>query len=148
MFMERFAYSLMVSACLSVLSGGCGAQVASTGARRTDLRATQFVGASEPRVLLAGPGWLLHVNSERRGAVVVYRVPKKDGTAADCGNPAFAKTAAKATIKKADALGRLSLYVRAGEVACAAVPRSARLSWHAQALPFPDATQEAVASFP
>jgi hypothetical protein len=143
MFAERSCLcgSICVVAVLtcSVAAGaGCGAQGTASRGQRTDVRAAALVAADEPTVLLAGPGWLLHVNSERRGPVAVYLVPKHQGTAADCRGPSGAQLA--------DTHGRGSLYVRGDEMACATAPRRTRLSWHARPLPAADVNREAVAS--
>lgn len=118
---------------------GCGAQA---GSQRpsADVRRAALVRGEAPTMLLAGPGWLLHVNHERRDHVAVFRVAKREGTVADCqggqGRP----------LEVIEGPGRASLYVRAGEVLCATAPRTMRLSWHAQPLPEPDINREALAS--
>jgi hypothetical protein len=143
MFAERSC--LCGSSCVvavlmcSVAAGtGCGAQGTASRGQHTDVRAAALVAADEPTVLLTGPGWLLHVNSERRGPVAVYLVPKRQGTAADCRGASGAQLA--------DTHGRGSLYVRADETACAMAPRRTLLSWHARPLPAADINREVVAS--
>jgi hypothetical protein len=128
--------------CVAGAGIGCGAQNTALRPPRTDVRAAALLVAYEPALLLAGPGWLLHVNNEQRGRVAVYLAPKREGTVADCR---LAGGAAPAT-ESVDAHGRASVYVRTDEVACVAAAKSTRLSWHARTLPAADAQKEAVAS--
>jgi hypothetical protein len=130
-------------ACLVVGAVGCGAQSGSQRGPEIDVRRAAVVSGQAPELLLAGPGWLLHVNHERRGHVTIYRVARRAGTAADCGSVGADPSAVAEAV---DTLGRVTLYVRAGEVACARASRSVRLSWHAQPLAAPDLTREALAS--
>lgn len=120
---------------------GCGAQAGSQRSSGADVRRAALVRGEAPTMLLAGPGWLLHVNHERRDRVAIFRVPKQEGTVADClrgqGVPMG---------EGLEGHGRTSLYVRTGEVVCAAASRTMRLSWHAQPLSEPDINREALAS--
>jgi hypothetical protein len=119
---------------------GCGAQAGSQRPPGADVRKAALVRGKAPTMLLAGPGWLLHVNHERREHVAVFRVPKREGTVADCQ-----RGRGDSLEEVMEGPGRASLYVRAGEVLCAAAPRTMRLSWHAQPLTEPDINREALA---
>jgi hypothetical protein len=111
-----------------------------------DVRGAASLRRNQPQVLMAGPGWLLHVNNERRGGLhglVVYRVAKRQGTAEDCGAAGVGLPPGAEPI---EAPSRASLYVRSSELVCAASPRRTGVSWHAQPLTEPDALKEALAS--
>lgn len=119
---------------------GCGAQAGSQRPPSADVRRATLVRGEAPTVVMAGPGWLLHVNHERRDHVAIFRVPKREGTVVDC------QRGQAGPLEVIEGPGRSPLYVRAGEVLCAVAPRTARLSWHAQPLPEADANREALAS--
>ena len=133
----------MAVGCLMAGAVGCAAQGGSQRLPEVDVRRAAVVSGDAPELLLEGPGWLLHVNHERRSDVTIYRVARRAGNAADCRS-----TGAEMwdTTEPVDTLGRVTLYVRAGEMACARASRSVRLSWHAQPLAAPDLTREALAS--
>jgi hypothetical protein len=92
----------------------------------TDLRGTVGATNSEPRLLVAGPGVLLHLDVDRRRNVTLFRVARRDGTAADCivGPPVNGEIIE---------MPRGSLNVNATESLCATVAQGATLTWHARA---------------
>lgn len=137
---------LGLAAGAAVTGAGCGAPMVAQQGRAADVRGAASLRRNQPQMLMAGPGWLLHVNNERRGGLhgfVVYRVQKHQGTAADCGE---AGAGLPAGAEPVEAPGRASVYVRASELVCAASPRRTGVSWHAQPLTEPDALKEALAS--
>ena len=74
-----------------------------------------------------GPARLLHLDVERRGPVVVYRVLRREGTVTDCRTDRIEDSAiVKMTRGSFDVLNDESL--------CVTVGRRATLSWHAQPL--------------
>jgi hypothetical protein len=143
---RRRAVFLGLATAVAVVGAGCGAPMVARQGQAADVRGAASLRRNQPQMLMAGPGWLLHVNNERRGGLhgfVVYRVQKRQGTAEDCGAVGAALPAGAEPI---EAPGRASLYVRANELVCAASPKRTGVSWHAQPLTEPDALKEAVAS--
>lgn len=94
---------------------------------RPDIRESVAIGDPKPRFLLAGPARLLHLDVERRGPVVVYRVLRRDGTVADCQTDGVEGSAIVE-------ITHGSLDVMNDESLCVTVGRHATLSWHAQSL--------------
>ena len=97
------------------------------GSVRSDIRKSVAIADPKPRLLLAGPARLLHLEVERRGPVVVYRVQRRDGTVADCQTDSVEGSAVVEIM-------RGSLDVLNDESLCVKVGRRASLSWHAQSL--------------
>lgn len=56
------------------------------GAAQGEVRESVTVRDSAPRLVLAGPGRLLHVDVDDRGRVTIFRVPRRSGAAIDCGS--------------------------------------------------------------
>jgi hypothetical protein len=104
-----------------------GVAACATTAPPPDVRGSAAVGGMEPQLLVAGPARLLHVNSDRR-KVIVYRVRRADGTAADCHG------ARKESIVDWDQ--ETDLLVHRDETICVAAEdrlgRLTQLSWHAR----------------
>ncbi|MEO5770070.1 MAG: hypothetical protein ABIS92_17070 [Polyangia bacterium] len=116
-------------------ASGCGGHVQSSR-QATDgmreVRSSIAVGDSEPRMLLAGPARLLHVQVEKRkGVVAVFRAPRQEGTNADCRMPVW-REEVRSTGKGG------AIDVARDEVVCAQVARKARLSWHVLAFSAPE----------
>ena len=108
---------------LAFAGGGC----ASAGLTRTatpDLRGNATVSTPQPRLLVAGPIELLHVNVERKAGATFLRVPRLAGAMPDCRSGAPLAWD-----------GESDLYVRQDESVCVAVVHDARVSWHARSVP-------------
>lgn len=115
-------------ACLVLLVlgvGGCAGRTGGWRSAHADLRQTLVVSDPEPRLIVAGPARLLHLRSDRRAPVVVFRVPRHDGTAADCFTVG---TQASSVVMPA----RGWLEIPKNESMCAMVSRRASLSWHVE----------------
>lgn len=112
---------------VSMGTAGCAGRMQQPVAPSGDVRDSVALLDSQPRMLLAGPARLLHVQvDKRKGHVTLFRAPRQHGTSADCGavpEPRQIVLAARPT----------SLDIGAGEVVCAKVERRARVSWHATA---------------
>src|SRR5690242_7783429 len=73
---------MAMAAAMAVAGAGCGAPMTTGPGQGPDVRGAASLRRNQPQVLMAGPGWLLHVNNERRGGLhglVVYRVAKRQG---------------------------------------------------------------------
>lgn len=108
---------------LAFAAGGC----ASAGSTRTatpDLRGNASVSTPQPRLLVAGPIELLHVNVDRKAGATFLRVPHLAGAMPDCRSGAPLAWD-----------GESDLYVRQDESVCVAVVHDARVSWHARSVP-------------
>ncbi|MEP6653035.1 MAG: hypothetical protein ABJA82_06725 [Myxococcales bacterium] len=116
-------------------ASGCGGHLQSLGQATggvREVRSSIAVADSQPRILLAGPARLLHVQVEKRkGTVAVFRAPRQDGTNADC------RTAAPREEVRFTGKGG-AIDVAQDEVVCAQVDRKARLSWHVLAFSPPE----------
>jgi hypothetical protein len=131
-YFDRGRRSLSLVAVLGVaaLALGCAGSITTSRQSRLDVRDTVTAPGASRRLLLAGPGRLLHIDVERRSVVTVYRVPRHDGTAADCGNEP----------PRADAVIEMTagaLEVPRDESVCVLMARRASLSWHARHVPAP-----------
>jgi hypothetical protein len=119
------------SLSLSVLSGlafigiGCATALGGASEFETDLRGTAGPPDSEPRLLVAGPAVLLHINADERRGVTVFRVSRRDGTAADC-------IAGPQRTGDVVEMGHGAIYVSEKESVCATVTNGASLTWHAR----------------
>ncbi len=131
-------------ACLVLLVlgvGGCAGRMGGWRSDHADFRQTLIVSDPEPRLIVAGPARLLHLHSDRSGPVVVFRVPRHDGTAADCFTDG---TQMSSVVMPA----RGWLEIPKNQSMCAVVSRRASLSWHverfteAAKLPEPDKTRQ------
>jgi hypothetical protein len=100
---------------------GCATATTSTRAAAHDLRGNANVSTPQPRLLVAGPVELLHVNVDRKAGATFLRVPRLAGALADCRNGAPLAWD-----------GESDLYVRQDESVCVAVLHNARVSWHAR----------------
>jgi len=109
-------------------SVGCAGSVGAGQAKRPDVRGSVAVTDPAPRLLLVGPARLLHVDADRRRPVMVYRVPRREGTVADCKTDTVPTEAIVA-------LGHAVVDVPWGESLCVAGQRRVTVSWHAQRLP-------------
>jgi hypothetical protein len=133
MVVEYFVRGLRSLGLVAVLGAaalavGCAGSMTSARLSRLDVRDTVTAPGASRRLLLAGPGRLLHVDVERRNVVTVYRVPRHDGTAADCGNEP----------PRADAVIEVTagaLEVPRDESVCVLMARRASLSWHVRHVP-------------
>lgn len=114
------------------VAGALGGAGCAAWGGASEVRRTAMVGAHQPAMLQVGPGWLLHVNADRRAPVAVYVATRREGNAVDCvGGGAEGAQAAGAGVATGGLLShRQPLYVRPDEVACATVPRAANVAWH------------------
>jgi hypothetical protein len=109
---------------LTFAAGSC-ASMSAPRAAVPDLRGNANVSTPEPRLLVAGPVDLLHVNVDRAAGATFLRVPGYAGAVPDCRRGA-----------PIDWDGESDLYVQKDESVCVAVLRDARVSWHARAASF------------
>jgi hypothetical protein len=103
---------------------GCASVATSTRAAAPDLRGNANVSTPQPRLLVAGPVELLHVNVDRKAGATFLRTPQVAGGIPDCRSGAPLAWD-----------GESDLYVHTGESVCVAVLRDARVSWHARSVP-------------
>jgi len=103
---------------------GCATAATTTRAAATDLRGNANVSTPQPRLLVAGPMELLHVNVDRKAGATFLRVPRLAGALPDCRSGAPLAWD-----------GESDLYVRQDESVCVAVLHDARVSWHARQVP-------------
>lgn len=130
MVVGRFG-SYLVLLATGLAGQGCGGhlQQAHRQGEGRDVRESIAMTDREPRMLLAGPARLLHLQVEKRkGAVTLYRVPRQQGTSADCQATAGRDELPLPLFSEA-------MDVAQDEVVCAQVDRKTRLSWHARARP-------------
>ena len=91
--------------------------------------------ATAPRVVVAGPARLLHVDVHGDRAFTIYNVARQTGTDADCLATASAPAI---SVARANRRRPLDIDVPAGQLVCLAnAPdtndhRSAEVSWHAR----------------
>ena len=124
-------HTLHRSLSVSVLSGlalvGVGCATASGGRDEfaKDVRGTFAPSDPEPHLLVAGPAMLLHLSTEHGQGVTLFRVVRREGTAADC----VAGPQRKGDIIE---MAHGSLYVTEKESVCATVADGVSLTWHAR----------------
>lgn len=114
---------------------GCAAAGSAERRDATDARGTVAVGAAKPRLVVAGPTRLLHLDIQGRPALL-YTVARRTGTELDCDGPEIGSP----SVIRGDGRTILDLDVSADQVAClAAVDSHAPLpgspivaSWHAR----------------
>jgi hypothetical protein len=120
-----------------VMLGGLALGAAACASVRApiDMRGRTALTGTEPRLLIAGPARLLHVNADRTG-LTVYRVPRQEGTEADCR-----------VVKSEQAVDwdrESVLQIGKDETVCVSGRRLTQLSWHARsARTEPVGTQQA-----
>jgi hypothetical protein len=109
---------------LALAIAGCATATTTARASATDLRGNANVSTPQPRLLVAGPVELLHVNVDRKAGATFLRVPRLAGALPDCrsGAPLIWD-------------GESDLFVRQDESVCVAVRHNARVSWHARQVP-------------
>jgi hypothetical protein len=107
-----------------VVAGGCASTRTTTRQAASDFRGNAAVSTPAPRLLVAGPVRLLHVNVDRKAGATFLRVPSYAGASPDC------RSGIPLTWN-----GESDLDVDRGESVCVAVRRDARVSWHARAIP-------------
>lgn len=90
-----------------------------------DVRGTVAPSDPEPHLLVAGPAMLLHLSTEHAKGVTLFRVVRRDGTAADC---------VAGPQRKGDVIEMAhgALYVSKKESVCATVADGVSLTWHAR----------------
>ena len=129
---------LAAVAAAAVMGGGCGVTSAAghSHGRGNDVRSTaQMSATTGPRVVVAGPARLLHVDVHGDRAFTIYAVARQTGTDADC----LAAAATPAiSVARANRRRPLDIDVPAGRVVClangsdAGGRQSAEVSWHAR----------------
>ena len=109
---------------LAFATVACASTSGVAGESIADLRGNTALVGTEPALLLAGPARLLHVNADRDAGVTLYRVARRDGTAADCRG--VRREAVLDWDRESD------LLVRKDETICVAAAGRTQLSWHAR----------------
>lgn len=102
----------------------CASATTTRLAARPDFRGNVNVSTPQPRLLVAGPIELLHVNVDRKAGATFFRAPSLAGGLPDCRSGAPLAWD-----------GESDLYVQKDESVCVAVLRDARVSWHARSVP-------------
>ena len=129
---------LAAIAVAAVMGGGCGVTGAAghSHGRGNDVRSiARMSAATGPKVVVAGPARLLHVDVHGERAFTIYAVARQTGTDADCRAAAAAPAI---SVARANRRRPLDLDVSAGQVIClgnaadAAGERAAEVSWHAR----------------
>lgn len=125
-------------AAVAVMGGGCGVTSAAghSHGRGNDVRSmARMNAATGPKVVVAGPARLLHVDVHGERAFTIYAVARQTGTDADC----LAAAAAPAvSVARANRRRPLDIDVPTGQVICLANAadatdwRGAEVSWHAR----------------
>ena len=109
----RLVGAVLALATIVAFAGGC-ATSASEGAVR-ESRASAALPAGPPRMLVAGPAFLLHADLEGREGLGIYAVHRVRGTDQDCD-------AAEIAASQPELLrwteNRINLRVRADQVIC------------------------------
>jgi hypothetical protein len=127
-------------------SAASGAGCATGSVRVGDLRGSAHLASSAPRLLIAGPALLMHIDVERSaGALTLYTAARRDGTDADCS----AGPSGETIPVRPSGTSPLKIGVAAGEVVCLSAPAGrAALQWHARtsARPLPGNGERFVAS--
>lgn len=122
----------------AVMASGCGVTGAAGHAhgRRNDVRQMARMDASTgPKLVVAGPARLLHVDVHGDRAFTLYSVTRQTGTDADCAATA---TSPAIPVARANSRRPLDMNVPEGLVVCLAnAPHSegrhsADVSWHAR----------------
>jgi len=129
---------LAAIAVAAMMGGGCGVTSAAghSHGRGNDVRSmARMTAGTGPRVVVAGPARLLHVDVHGDRSFTLYNVARQTGTDADC----LAAAAAPAiSVARANRRRPLDLDVPAGQVVCLANAadandrHSAEVSWHAR----------------
>ena len=111
-------------------SAASGAGCATGSVRASDLRGSAHLTSSAPRLLIAGPALLMHVDVERSvGVLTLYTAARRYGTDADCS----AGPSGETIPVRPSGTSPLDVGVAAGEVVCLAAPAGrAALQWHAR----------------
>ena len=129
---------LAAMAAAAMMSGGCGVTSAAghSHGRGNDVRSTaHMTAATGPKVVVAGPARLLHVDVHGDRGFTIYAVARQTGTDADCR--AAAATPAT-SVARANRRRPLDIDVPAGQVVCLANGSNAddrhstEVSWHAR----------------
>jgi hypothetical protein len=129
---------LAAAAIAAVIGGGCGATSGAGHAhgRGNDVRSTARMNATTgPRVVVAGPARLLHVDVHGDRAFMIYAVARQTGADADC---LAAAAAPVISVARADRRRPLDIDVLAGQAVCLANGPGAddrdgtEVSWHAR----------------
>jgi len=124
-----FAGAIASAVAAALMASGCAA---GGGLQSAELRvATQLEGAS-PRMIVAGPARLLHVDVHGRQSLNVYSVKRGADGSANCG----AAVHSVALPLRQGASNELNLVVLEDEAVCLAnvsgSARAADVSWHAR----------------
>jgi hypothetical protein len=127
---SRKKVSLVASVVLSgiVALGSFGA-TASASPRISDVRAQTVLNAGSPRLVVAGPARLLHVDFEGSRSVSLFSVDSRNGGPDACRTGApTAKRLLHSNVRNA-----LDLDVASGQTVClVADGSSVQVAWHAQ----------------
>jgi len=124
-----FAGAIASAVAAALMASGCAA---GGGLQSAEVRvATQLEGAS-PRMIVAGPARLLHVDVHGRQSLNVYSVKRGADGNANCGDA----VRSEALPLRQGASNELNLVVLGDEAVCLAnasgSPRAADVSWHAR----------------
>jgi hypothetical protein len=129
---------LAAIAVAAMMGGGCGVTggASHSHGRGNDVRSMARMNATTgPKVVVAGPARLLHVDIHGERAFAIYAVARQTGTDADC---LAAPAAPAVAVARANRHRPLGIAVPAGQVICLAnsadAPdkRGAEVSWHAR----------------
>jgi hypothetical protein len=97
-------------------------------ARPGDVRAAATVIGTAPRLVVAGPAVLMHIEVEGRDDLYLYTVARNQGTDADCAAAAVEQTRLRKQVSN-----RVNLRVGADQSICVAADTSrASVTWHAR----------------
>jgi hypothetical protein len=126
-----YVAGVVVSAIVALSMAGCSTAGA---ARHTEVRVATRLETGSPRLVVAGPARLLHVEVRGRRALNLYSVRRGADGQVSCLDGA--RTLLRSRLGANNAL---DLVVAAGEAICvgdgeagAANPRDTEVSWHAR----------------
>jgi hypothetical protein len=108
-----------------VMVGGLalGAAACASSGAPAEMRGRTALLGTEARMVVAGPVRLLHMNADKPN-VTVYRVPRLEGTEADC------RSVRQELVVDWDR--ESALQIGKDETVCASGTRLTHLSWHAR----------------
>ena len=122
----KSSFSLFWWAALALVGMGCATSTGGgTGEAGKDLRGTIGARDPEPHLLVTGPAVILHLDTERRSGVTLFRVARREGTAADC-------VAGPQRNGDVIEMAHGSLQVSESESVCAMVTHGTSLTGHAR----------------
>ena len=124
--MTRSNQTLPTLFLFAALAAGAGCATTAGGGAR-DVHASATLGGAAPRMIVAGPALLIHVDVEGRNELALYTVARKQGTDADCGS----SPSTGSVRLRGGASNRVNVTLAGSEAICVAPPAGhASIHWH------------------